>query len=644
MTNIKIFVSHRIDKEVSQIKNNIYIPVRCGAVFDKRKNIQMLGDDTGDNISAKKDMYSELTVLYWAWKNQKADYYGLCHYRRYLSPISKNLKFVKNEHNAGCVSIDYLNDENITKYKLNEACLNKSINGFDGIFMKPIDLTEFNIKSNYEAMDKAKSWHNMKWIDLAVNIAKEKYPEMAEVIDTYLYNYRYSYLYNCFVMKKDIFNKFCGWLFSILFELEKRIDVSNTWENLYRTLGTTGEHFFGIWVLWMKKNNFKIKELPLLFVEHPEALPEIKPAFDTNNIAIACSSSQQYVPYLSVWLKSLLEHTNKKYNYDILVFEREISEQNKAILSNMIDKPNCSLRFINPLPYIKNKKVKIPSNYALECIFRVLSSLILKEYSKVIFTDIDMVIQRDFSELANFDLNEKPLAACKDLVWGALLNYPFADWKNYCNNILKLDEPYKYYNTGVMVINVKKWNQKKYTADIMDLLEKQEFKILEQDALNHYFKDNIEYLDTCWNYNIESIHFKRINLFYYMPLVNKKQYEVDGKNPAVIHWAGESKPWLFPDEEMANIWWQYARQSPFYEEILARLMDFKLAQKPPAGTDYNTIYMMEHPFINFVKKISYKIKKQVGSKAHRAKYKEKYNRIKFKLEQIKHLKKQIKKI
>ena len=75
MTNIKIFVSHRIDKEVSQIKNNIYIPVRCGAVFDKRKNIQMLGDDTGDNISAKKDMYSELTVLYWAWKNQKADYY-----------------------------------------------------------------------------------------------------------------------------------------------------------------------------------------------------------------------------------------------------------------------------------------------------------------------------------------------------------------------------------------------------------------------------------------------------------------------------------------------------------------------------------------------------------------------------------------
>lgn len=82
----------------------------------------------------------------------------------------------------------------------------------------------------------------------------------------------------------------------------------------------------------------------------------------------------------------------------------------------------------------------------------------------------------------------------------------------------------------------------------------------------------------------------------------------------------------------------------FYEEILARLMDFKWAQKPLAGTDYHTIYMMEHPFINFVKKISYKIKKQIGSKAHRSKYKEKYNRIKSKLKQVKNLKDQVKRI
>ena len=87
--DIKIFVSHRIDLDSETIDNPLYIPVRCGAVYDERENVTMLGDDTGDNISEKRMTYNELTVQYWAWKNVKADYYGLCHYRRYLS-FSKN--------------------------------------------------------------------------------------------------------------------------------------------------------------------------------------------------------------------------------------------------------------------------------------------------------------------------------------------------------------------------------------------------------------------------------------------------------------------------------------------------------------------------------------------------------------------------
>ncbi len=87
--NIKIFVSHRIDQLSQKIESNpLFVNVRCGAVFDKRPHEvigKLLGDDSGDNISAKRNEFNELTVQYWAWKNQKADYFGLCHYRRYLS-------------------------------------------------------------------------------------------------------------------------------------------------------------------------------------------------------------------------------------------------------------------------------------------------------------------------------------------------------------------------------------------------------------------------------------------------------------------------------------------------------------------------------------------------------------------------------
>lgn len=64
--DIKIFVSHRIDQDSEIIDNSLYIPVRCGAVYDERENVDMLGDDTGENISDKRMSYCELIMQYWA--------------------------------------------------------------------------------------------------------------------------------------------------------------------------------------------------------------------------------------------------------------------------------------------------------------------------------------------------------------------------------------------------------------------------------------------------------------------------------------------------------------------------------------------------------------------------------------------------
>ena len=107
--DIKIFVSHRIDLDSETIDNPLYVPVRCGAVYDKRENVAMLGDDTGDNISEKRNSFCELTVLYWAWKNVKADYYGLCHYRRYISFAKE--KYMTDNSAAGFLTEEYLNEK-----------------------------------------------------------------------------------------------------------------------------------------------------------------------------------------------------------------------------------------------------------------------------------------------------------------------------------------------------------------------------------------------------------------------------------------------------------------------------------------------------------------------------------------------------
>lgn len=271
--DIKIFVSHRIDLDSKVLDNPLFIPVRCGAVFDKRKNISMLGDDTGDNISEKRMSFNELTVLYWAWKNQKADYYGLCHYRRFFNFTGS--QGLENEpvtiYNAGATVVDCLNEETISTFKLqDEDIIRKNIEGYDALVVKPVDFSHTDLKHNYEAMEKFPSYHKIKDVDLTLKIIKEKYPHMYSTVERYMFGVRYNRLYNCFVLKADVFNEFCSWFFDILFELEKQMDMTGYTIEQFRTPGTIGERLFGIWVLWMQENNYKINEVSVLFVNNTE--------------------------------------------------------------------------------------------------------------------------------------------------------------------------------------------------------------------------------------------------------------------------------------------------------------------------------------------------------------------------------------
>ena len=81
MSTIKIGVACHKPSELP--KNNLFLPIRVGAALASN-DLGLQRDDEGDNISKKNPQYCELTAQYWLWKNAKADYYGLCHYRRFL--------------------------------------------------------------------------------------------------------------------------------------------------------------------------------------------------------------------------------------------------------------------------------------------------------------------------------------------------------------------------------------------------------------------------------------------------------------------------------------------------------------------------------------------------------------------------------
>lgn len=270
---IKIYVSNRIDVDSVSIPNSIYVPVRCGAVYDKRENVKMLGDDTGDNISEKRDSFCEFTVMYWAWKNQKADYYGLCHYRRFLSFADK---YYDSKVAQGYAVEEALEKNSEKKYSfLNKAKMKRKISDYDIVTSTTYPVSNLNWFP--KPRNEREVWTNHPDImifepdiDLLISVVDELFPMYSETIHEEIVGDQHRG-YNCFVMKKEYFNQMCEFIFGVLFEMEKRIDYSNYSGKSLRVFGYMGEILYNTFMRWaISQDNIKVKETQIVFFKRTE--------------------------------------------------------------------------------------------------------------------------------------------------------------------------------------------------------------------------------------------------------------------------------------------------------------------------------------------------------------------------------------
>lgn len=264
--NVKICVSHRLDIESYVVSSEIITPVLCGAVYDKEHNKKMQGDNQGKNISEKRINLGEFTVEYWMWKNIKADYYGLCHYRRYFS--FSNAQGYRNGDNH--IFELFLNSRVAKKYMMNNDEKIKSLcKEYEIIIPEPTDVTNVpiydaeikTVKNIWEYKYGKDMPENMIDIFLSTlkNINFPLYNEAVEYLST-----KYHIGYNCFIVSKEIFNEMCELVFNTFYVLESEYKNMDELKKYPRTLGYLCEIIFGIY-MYKAKNNIKYKEIPLIF-------------------------------------------------------------------------------------------------------------------------------------------------------------------------------------------------------------------------------------------------------------------------------------------------------------------------------------------------------------------------------------------
>lgn len=232
--NIKIVVATH--KRYWMPDDPIYLPVHVGAAG--KENIGYQRDDEGENISEKNANYCELTGLYWAWKNLKADYIGLAHYRRHFS----NGRLFGEKK------------EKVIKQKK----LEEKLKGIDILLPKP---RNYWIETNYSQYAHA---HHAIDLDLTKEILEEKYPEYIMAWDSSMKKTT-GHRFNMFIMKKDKFEAYCIWLFDILFELEKRLDISTYNKNDSRVFGFVSERLLDVWI---KTHHYQYINMPYVFMEN----------------------------------------------------------------------------------------------------------------------------------------------------------------------------------------------------------------------------------------------------------------------------------------------------------------------------------------------------------------------------------------
>lgn len=576
--DIKIFVSHRIDLDSETIDNPLYIPVRCGAVYDERENVEMLGDDTGENISEKRNTFCELTVMYWAWKNVKADYYGLCHYRRYFSFSDKQYEVSLHQDGyscSGCVVEESLSKESQKEHNLNdEDRIRDVLKNTDILMMRRFDVTKEGFSEVGLPMRNPNSYLTYKDFCICLDVIGERFPDLLNDAKEYLHQNE-AVFYTMSIMKKDIYDKACQFLFGVLFEVEKRIDISYYSEERSRALGYMGEYLLGIFLYHTARirRGERIKEKDIVFFKHTEKKEPIRPYFAKNNIAVVLSSSDEYSLFLGVCIQSMVLVGSQENNYDFIVLERNISDGNKKRILKIADgKRNISIRFVNVGRLFSNIDFYLSSSdLSQETYYGLLMPFLLKNYDKVISMDCDMIVKKDIAELYRTDLEGNIIGAVRDVIIQGALNDETTDTKDYYSNELQLKNPYYYFQAGILLMDLEKYRSAFSQEQICDLLNTSKFRIVDQDALNILVEGKVKFLDQRWNYMVESNDWIRHNLSL-SPASSRKEYLEAKKEPYIIHYANHEKPWNNANMPYSEEFWKTAQKTDFYHILLQRMM------------------------------------------------------------------------
>lgn len=626
MNSVKILIGYH--KPSVLFKSDILTPIHLGRALatevskDGKMTEEeyqwmldnMIGDDTGDNISLKNRHYNEMTGIYWAWKNYdklgNPDYIGFMHYRRLFSLT--NLPFSVNDS-----IIDVIEKSQL----FNDRYLKNLISQYD--ILTPQWRAPLPQGSTLYDKLLVSSLNNLEEI-------LNGFPEYSSYFKDFLQENNLCYS-NMFIMKKNIFFEYCYFIFPILNALEAKIDYS---KDSPRRIGFDSE-FITDFFLYKQSRNLKSKTLNkiyyansllnytyenvnniLKFDTSSQGL-ELSPAFNQNNVPVILACDNNYAPYGAITINSIIQNASEEKNYDIILLHTDISEENqKKILYLAKNKNNISIRILDVSSKIDEikKDLFVHNFYSIATYFRILIPTICQKYDKVIYLDTDVVTCEDIANLYQINIGDNLLGATPDIsaICQSNLGKKMPDrnltYQDYFAKILGVSDINKYFQAGVLIINVNQCKKEDIYTQFMNKIKeiKNPFYV-DQDILNSICYGKVTYITPMWNH---VAHIKSCNYFKgFVPDNMFQEYVKARGNPKLIHYTGPEKPWHNPKWVLADNFWRYATQTPFFEKFLFNVVN-KYSTNYINSNNWNIdLDIVVYTYFYFIKQLKYKIYK-----------------------------------
>ena len=288
---------------------------------------------------------------------------------------------------------------------------------------------------------------------------------------------------------------------------------------------------------------------------------------------IAYHSSDTFASVLAVSMASIMENNQDMGEITFYVLEKQISNENKKKLNDLVGKYQRKLVLI-PMPDMQKEFdfpiARVRKKWILDSYCRLfLGTILPKEVERVLYLDCDTLCNGSLNNFCNQELDDNYCAGVIDAVG-----------ENYYR-LFKMNDSSRYCNSGIVLFNLKKWREDGIEDKVAQYVRQHNGYVffMEQSVMNIILQDKIKILHPKYNVYtlISGLNYQNLKLLRHCKrFYSENECEEAKRDPRLIHLTNlfliKGRPWQEKNKHpYRNLFLSYRSVTPWADSPLMKM-------------------------------------------------------------------------